>query len=319
MATNGLTNVSGGTQISAEDRTFYERTLLERAKPELHFYKDAMKKKLPKNSGLTVNFRKFNSLSAPGSSLSEGVTPTGSDLDVTAITAVIKQEGDFVKLSDVIQTNGIDPVVTETSELCGEQAAKTVDDRIQTKLSAGTNVFYAGSATTRAGLESATTKTLTDTDIRKIARQLKKANARRFADGFFHAIISPDTAYDLMSSTFWQDVSKYAKPEQMLKGEIGKMHGIRFMESSNVKVVDSSSTASTKIDVHQNYVYGKDSYACIEMESGAGKPSIIIKTNGSAGTADPLDQRATVGWKSAFTAVITETTALVRVECGVTA
>ena len=120
-----------------------------------------------------------------------------------------------------------------------------------------------------------------------------------------------------MNSTSWVDVAKYAKPENMLKGEIGKMHGVRFMESSNIQVVDSSD-AGSKIDVHQNYFYGKDSYACIDVEGGAGKPSIIVKPNGSAGTADPLDQRASIGWKSAFTAVITEPLAIVRVECGVT-
>ena len=317
MATNTITNVSGANQLSAEDKVFYERTLLERLKPELHFYKDAMKKKLPKNNGRTTNFRKFNSLEVPSASLTEGVTPAGSNLDVSTINAVIAQEGDFVVVSDLIQMTGIDPIVTETSELCGEQASQTLDSRIQDKLATGTNVYFAGGVDTRAGLETAETKVLTDVDVKKIARKLKKANAKRFADGYYHAIISPDVSYDLMNSTSWVDVAKYAKPENMLKGEIGKMHGVRFMESSNIQVVDSSD-AGSKIDVHQNYFYGKDSYACIDVEGGAGKPSIIVKPNGSAGTADPLDQRASIGWKSAFTAVITEPLAIVRVECGVT-
>ena len=214
---------------------------------------------------------------------------------------------------------GIDPVITETSELLGEEAGVVVDNRIQTAISGGTNVYFAGEATTRAGLESASTKNLTANDIKKIVRKLKNANAKRFADGFYHMQIDPDIAYDLMNDSAWVDVSKYAKPEQMVKGELGKMHGMKFFESTNLSIVDSSATADKKISVHIAYAYGKDSYACVDLEGGAGKPEIIVKPNGSAGSADPLDQRASAGWKNCFTAVITQPLALVRVETGVTA
>ncbi len=321
MATKSqtITNVTNHNQLSAEDKTFYERTLLQRLLPSLMFYNDAEKKKLPKNSGTTMNFRKFDSLTAPSSSLTEGVTPDGNNLTVSTITAKIAQEGDFVQITDLIQMTGIDPVLTETSELLGEEAGLVVDNRIQTAISKGTNVYFAGEATTRAGLESATTKNLTGDDIKKIVRKLKNANAKRFSDGFYHMVVDPDIAYDLMSDSAWVDVSKYARPEQMVKGELGKMHGMKFYETTNLKVVDSSDTAQSKISVHQAYAYGKGAYSCVNLENGAGKPEIIVKPNGSAGTGDPLNQRATAGWKSAFTAVITQPLALVRVETGVKA
>lgn len=313
-----ITNVTNQNQISAEDKTFYERALLERLLPNLHFYKDAMKKKLPKNEGRTINFRRFNSLTAPGSSLTEGVTPDGTDLSVTAITATVAQEGAWISLSDLIQMTGIDPVVTETSELLGEQAGVRVDNVIQSAISSGTNVFYCGGSATRAGIESASTKYLTAGDIKKIVRKLKNANAKRFSDGYYHMIIDPDIAYDLMSDSAWVDVTKYCQPEKMEKGELGKMHGMKFFETTNLSVVDSS-TGANKLDVHIAYAYGKDAYACVDLEGGAGKPAIIVKPNGSAGSADPLDQKASVGWKNCFTAVITQPTALVRVETGVNA
>lgn len=318
MSINTITNVTGANQLAAEDRTFYERALIERLIPELNFYKDAQKKKLPKNSGRTMNFRKFNSLSVPGSSLTEGTTPTGSNLNVTTVTATVAQEGDFVEISDLIQMTGIDPILTETSELLGEQAGLTIDKRIQSAISSGTNVYFAGGAVTRAGLESATTNYLTGDDIKKLVRKLKNANAKRFADGFYHMQIDPSIEYDLMSDSAWVDVSKYAKPEQMQKGELGKMYGMKFFETTNLDVVDSS-TGANKIDVHIAYAYGKDAYACVELENGAGKPEIIVKPNGSAGSADPLNQRASAGWKNCFTAAITQPLALVRVETGVKA
>lgn len=316
--TQVITNVSGQNQLSAEDKTFYERALLERLLPQLNFYKDAQKKKLPKNQGRTMNFRKFNSLTAPSASLTEGVTPDGNDLNVTTVTATVAQEGDFVLISDLIQMTGIDPVLTETSELLGEEAGIVVDNRIQTAISGGTNVYFAGGATTRAGLETAETKHLIADDIKKIVRKLKNANAKKFPDGYYHMQIDPDIAYDLMSDSAWVDVSKYSKPEQMSKGELGKMHGMKFFETTNLNIVDSSA-GSSKMPVHIAYAYGKDSYACIDLEGGAGKPEIIVKPNGSAGSADPLDQRASAGWKNCFTAVITQPLALVRVETGVNA
>lgn len=300
-----ITNVSGHNQLSAEDKIFYERALIERLLPVLNFYKDAQKKKLPKNSGTTMNFRKFNSLTAPTSSLSEGVTPDGNDLNITNINAVVKQEGDYVVISDLIQMTGIDPIITETSEVLGEEAGEVVDNRIQEAISKGTNVFYAGGVETR----SVVTAALTGTDIKKIVRKLKNAKAKRFADGFYHMQVDPSMAYDLMEDPFWTDVSKYAKPEQMAKGELGKMHGMKFFETTNLKTVEV-----TGKEVHIGYAYGKDSYACVDLEDGAGKPEIIVKPNGSAGSADPLDQRASAGWKNCFTAVITQPEALVRVE-----
>lgn len=300
-----ITNVSGHNQLSAEDKIFYERALIERLLPVLNFYKDAQKKKLPKNSGTTMNFRKFNSLTAPTSSLSEGVTPDGNDLNITNINAVVKQEGDYVVISDLIQMTGIDPIITETSEVLGEEAGEVVDNRIQEAISKGTNVFYAGGVETR----SAVTAALTGTDIKKIVRKLKNAKAKRFVDGFYHMQVDPSMAYDLMEDPFWTDVSKYAKPEQMAKGELGKMHGMKFFETTNLKTVQESEK-----EIHIGYAYGKDSYACVDLEGGAGKPEIIVKPNGSAGSADPLDQRASAGWKNCFTAVITQPEALVRVE-----
>jgi N4-gp56 family major capsid protein len=300
-----ITNVEGANQLANEDKIFYERALLERLLPELNFYKDAMKKKLPKNSGKTINFRKFNSLTAPNASLSEGVTPDGNNLDVSKIEAVVAQYGDYVTISDLIQMTGIDPVLTETSELLGEEAGQLVDTKIQEAISTGTNVYFAGGVESRGAVATH----LTGADIKKLVRKLKNANAKRFADGFYHMQIDPSIAYDLMEDDFWVDVSKYAKPEQMVKGELGKMHGMKFFESTNLKTV----TEGNK-DIHIAYAYGKDAYACVDLENGAGKPEIIVKPNGSAGTNDPLNQRASAGWKNCFTAVITQPMALVRVE-----
>lgn len=306
---NSMTSGEGLNQLAPENKTFYVRTLLERLLPDLFLYNDAMKKKLPKNQGRTVNWRKFNSLPPVTTPLTEGKTPDGKDLDVTQIEAVLAQYGDFITTSDMLQMTGIDPVVTEASELCGEQAALSVELALATKLFAGTNAMFAGSKSARSEITAA--DKITGMDVKKLRRQLKKKNARKFSDGYYHAIISPEMAYDLMNDSAWQDVAKYAKPEQMLKGEVGKMHGFRFMESTAYETVGDS------VEVHRGLFYGKDSYGAVDLEKGGGKPDIIVKQLGSAGTDDPLNQRGSVGWKLPFTCEILQQDALIRFECAV--
>lgn len=75
---------------------------------------------MPKNEGDTINFRRFNSLDVPAASLTEGVTPDGDNLSITAVTATVAQEGNWVRLSDKISMVGIDPVLTESAALMGE-------------------------------------------------------------------------------------------------------------------------------------------------------------------------------------------------------
>lgn len=309
---NSMTAGEGLNQLSAEDKKFYIRTLIERLLPELFLYNDAMKKKLPKNSGRTTNWRKFNSLPAVTTPLTEGKTPDGKDLDVTQIEAIIQQYGDYVMTTDMLQMTGIDPVVTEASELCGEQAALSVELALAEKLFSGTNVMFAGSKTSRTALVAG--DVITGNDVKKIRRQLKKKNARKFKDGYFHAIIDPDMTYDLTNDPAWQDVAKYATPDQMLKGEIGKMHGFRFMEATAFEPVEGAS----ELPVHRALFYGKDSYGAVDLENGGGKPDIIVKQLGSAGTDDPLNQRGSVGWKLPFTCEILQPDALISYECAVT-
>jgi N4-gp56 family major capsid protein len=302
------------SNLSTENQTFYDRTLLSRLLPELHFYKDAKKKKIPKGKGTKIEWRIFKSLAVPTKPLEEGVTPAGKNLDISPVTAECSQYGDYVTVSDVLDMQGKDPVIAETSALEGEQAAQLVDTLIRDTVTSGTNVRYANGKASRATLTA--TDVLKGIDVKKAVRDLRKNNAKTFSDGYFHAVISAEQAYDLMSDTSaggWIDANKYTDNKPLLKGEIGEYAGVRFMTSSNTKVVDNSGVA-----VHLGVIYGKDSYGVPEIGDGsAAKPSIIVKTDG--GNSDPLNQRNTIGWKNMFTCKRLEEKAIVRIETGVTA
>lgn len=65
-------------------------------------------------------------------------------------------------------------------------------------------------------------------------------------------------------------------------------------------------------DVYSTLVLGDDAYGVTEITGGGLQH--IVKQLGSAGSGDPLDQRATVGWKATKTAEILVQQYMVRIE-----
>mgnify|MGYP002521099982 CR=1 FL=1 len=299
--------------LTVENKEFYERALLERLLKNCVFRKFTQKKKLPKNSGDTISFRRFNSLTPATTPLTEGVTPDGSNLSITELKATLKQYGDYVKISDKLDMVGIDPALTEAAELLGEQAGETLDTVARDVYLKGTNVLYCG---TNAVSSKTVSGKLTSDDILKAKTFLARENVKRI-NGYYIGFISPDVAYDLAKDALWQDVSKYNGGTNILNGEIGKIHGVRFIETTNALVneVDQGTTESPKVvNVHNVLIIGQNALGEVDLE-GEGKPEMIVKDLGSAGTNDPLNQRASAGWKCMDTFVRLNELALIRLEC----
>ena len=317
MATinNTLNTVTPGTTTGVqtnENGVFYDRTLLKRLVGALHFLKYGQKRNLPKNSGDTINFRRYNSLTPPADPLTEGVTPDGSNFTVTAVTAKPAQYGDYVVISDVLDMEGLDPTITEMAEVMGEEAAQKIDDVIKEEIFKGTNVQYASTATSRDTVTA--TMVLTGADVKKAVRTLRKNKVKPMADGYYIGFIDSYCAYDLMNDTLWQDVSKYSNKENIEKGEIGKIHGVKFIDNTNA----FTATNASSVEVHGTLIIGQDAYGVVDVE-GSRKPKMLIKKASEAGGADPLEQRNTVGWKLMFCAKRLQELAMVRIESGVTA
>lgn len=306
-----MNTISGN--LSAENKTFYDRTLLERLKPHLLFHNYGQKRPIPKKEGDTINFRRYAALPANTVALTEGITPAGSELSISTVTATARQYGDFTRMSDVIDTIGIDNNVTEATEILGDQAGLTLDTIVRDVVCAGSNVLYS-SGTSTAEVQGS--DKLTGDLIKKGVRALRRQNAKPVEGGFFIGIIHPDAEYDLQSDPLWQDVSKYNGGEAIVAGEIGKIHGVKFVTTSNAAITEGGGASGA--DVYNTMILGANAYGVVEIE-GEGKPRIIIKDTKSGGTEDPLEQRATVGWKAFMTAVRLDELSMIRIEHGATA
>ncbi len=300
--------------LTAENKTFYEKTLLSRLTPNLLYAKYGQKKTIPNGEGTTVNFRRFGALPAATTPLTEGQKPAGSSLSITTVTATLAQYGDYTLISDQLDMAGIDPVITETTALHGEQAALTLDTVVRDVVRAGTNVIRPNGRAT-IDLITATDK-LTSAEIKTAVKKLRKANVKPLEDGMYIGIIDPETAYDLQGDTAWQDVSKYNGGQAIMKGEIGCIHGVRFVETSNVYAANNG--ASPAVCVHHSVIFGKDAYGVIDLAGQKSKPKVIVKPAEASGPDNPLEQYSSVGWKAMFTAVRLQELGIVRIEHSVT-
>lgn len=391
----GNTNVTTDTGLSDEMKTYYSDYLIDLAEPLLVHDQFGQKHPIPKNGGKTIEFRKYSPLPKALTALTEGVTPDGQKLTMSVITATIAQYGGYVELSDILLLTAIDNNLVQATKLLGSQAGRTLDTITREVLCGGTNVIYAGGGSSRATLiggAGSGNNYLTVDDIKKAVRKLKKMNAPKI-DGDYVSIINQDVSYDLTNDPEWKYPHQYVDTEHIYSGEIGRIAGCRFVETSEakifaptwlsagsknltVKTAISSSTTTVAIkekltsadatalagvkamfgssektiasanagdagsatltlsaavtsmaadtvispegagadgrDVYATLVMGADAYGVTEV-SGGGLQH-IVKQLGSAGTGDPLDQRATAGWKATKVAERLVEEYMVRIE-----
>ncbi len=383
--------------LSAEMRTYYSDYLIDNAEPYLCHDQFGQEQPIPKGNGDTISFRKYDPLPKQMRPLTEGVTPDGQSLNVTKIEVTVKQYGGYVELTDLLLMTAVDNNLVMATKLLGSQAGRTLDTISREVLAGGTNVQYgAGRASARFLLKGGQSSEgdnhyLTVDCIRRAVRFLKNQNAEKI-NGSYVAIIHPDCSYDLMNDPSWKYPHQYADPENIYEGEIGKIEGVRFVETTEAKIfhaealasdsrtltvsaaadkaasvsfnggtvgVDelkgravliggmiyyvSSNTASALTlcsdaslqnaasvscaigtviypgeagyegrDVYATLVLGDNAYGTTRLENGGLQH--IVKQLGSAGTSDPLNQRATAGWKATKATVRLTEAFMVRIE-----
>lgn len=395
--TNVTTQTGAGQDLSPEMKTYYNKNLIRYAKPLLVHGQFGQKKPIPKRGGKVQEWRRRDPLPKALTPLTEGVTPDGRKIEVKAITAPVHQFGDYITTSDVLELTAIDPIINDNLRDLGDQAGRTLDTVVRDIINTGTNVQYGdGSKLARhllVGGETSGNDYITVKMVKNAVKTLKRYLAKKKGDSYV-AIIHPDVAYHLTEDPKWQSVTNY-NPKNWYNGEIGKIEGVRFVETTEAKVFHAedltaagrtvtvaSYTAATKTvgidealtaadaealvgrkviidgvlytiatatagaagaakftvketapvdnpptdgdivypgeagakgrDVYSTLIIGEDAYGVTTIEGGGLEN--IVKAKGSAGTADPLNQRSTQGWKAIQGAVILTDAYMVRLE-----
>ena len=308
------------TEIPAEINNFYSKLLLDRATPSLLHNRFAQIKDIPRKGGTnTIKFRRYGVLAAATTPLSSGVTPAGKQLSTTELTAIVLQYGDYVTVTDIVDMQSYDPVLTEVAEdVLGDQIGLTLDNLCRDIIAAGTTVQYASTATSTAEIGAA--MKLDRAEVKEMVRTLRGNNAKpimRMIDpstGYnttpvgrsFIGIISEDTLYDLDDATGWIPVEKYPNKSNVMEDEVGSVGNVRFLMSTEAKTKDGTLVTT----VHCTLIFGTRAYAQTRISGEALQN--IVKPLGAG--EDPLNQRATRGWKATYGARILNQSWIGRIE-----
>lgn len=294
-------NVTTQSSMNPTMKTFYNTTLLENAREEMVFAQFGKKQPMKGNK---IEWRKFNTFKKALTPLQEGVIPTGQNFGMTNIEGDITQHGDFTAVSDRLELESFDDVIFGATEEMGAVEGATYDTLTRNILVAGNSVMYCGDKESRAEIDK--NCVLTPDVVNRAQTWLKKNKAPRI-DGYYVAIVHPSVAYDLRNSEEWKEFHKYNDVAPIFKGEIGVLHGVRFVECNEAKV-----WAGTAGKVYATLFLGKDAFGILDPE-GEGM-EMIIKTKGEIG--GPLEQFSTIGYKFCHGAKILYQERMLRVESG---
>jgi N4-gp56 family major capsid protein len=281
--------------LSTQMQQLYDKVLLKEAIAQLGYQKFATHKQFPKGKSKTIQFRRWDNITASTTPLTEGVVPTAVPLSQEEVIAVLAQYGAWTSISDFNSLTSFDPIFDDAARLLGRNAGEVIDKIVMTAMVATTNKQYSGSATSTATV--AADDVLTVDDIRKAVRTLKKLRAPKFnRNGQKHyiCICGPDAAYDLQDDSKWEDPHKYVDPKNIYDGELGRLYGVVFVEVTEAYIREGAGASG--IDVYSSFVFGEDAYGDVALE-GNGAPSIIVKPPTSGGAENPLNQVGSVAWK----------------------
>ena len=302
-ATGETTAFDSAHTLTPELKAFYDTELLENARAELIYAQFGKRQPLPKNHHGSVEWRKWNTFEK-AARLTEGVIPTGQKFGVTAVTGSIDQYGTYTAITDRLELRAYDDVILGATEEMGASAAETQEKLIRDALLTNPNVLYCDNILNGAFVSTPTSpatmlddatgrSVLTPAMVNKAVTILKKNRVPRI-NGRYYAVIHPSVAHDLRECEGWIEAHKYAAPEELFNGEIGELHGVRFIEDVFAPVLkDGTNKNKSNGAIYATYFFGKDSFGIIDPEGGA--LEMIIHDKGEIG--GPLNQFSTIGYK----------------------
>ncbi len=295
------------TGLSQEGATYYEKEFLARAEYEYIFEQGAQKRNVPKNGGKTVVFTRHTPLATATTALTEGVNPAEVNLTAVNVSATLAEYGNTVKISRFLSLTGIDVANKEKIGVVGQNMGETLDEIARNELFTGATTMFAGGKANLTSLGAS--DVLTVKEIQKIVRQLKKNKAKRYQDRVAPWLgkLSPDTSFDLQNDEAFINADIYDNgATKLYRGELGKIAGVRLIESPNPRSESSTTT-----------VFSAEAFGAINLEED--KPKLYIIPHTKIDSGNPAGRFSTVSWAGSYVAKTLNSSWLINLKTGATA
>lgn len=304
MATDVAKSTS--TTVSQVLSKYYDKLFLEVAESKL-VHKQLGQRSVNIGAGQggygtgLVQWTRWSNLALVTAGQGEGVPTTAQSMTATAVTATVAQYDAAVSVSDILARGSFGDMMKAAMERLAYNAGLSIDTVVRNAIAASLTTQNATGVAAAAWTSIPATGTLLISEIRKAVRTLRRNDAPEQSDGYYVGVAHPDTLYDVMGDTTtggWIDANKYTNSTPLMKGEVGKLYGVRFLETSNGYVKGTGVTATASI--YTTHILGKEAFGVSDFQN----LKTYVKDFGSAGTADPTDKVATAGWKCAFAAAV---------------
>ena len=312
------------TDKASEYRIYFSNKLLEHQINTLQLYEPAYKASIPKGQG-SKTIRMFRAPPADVTqviTLTEGTPPSNVPykLIFEFITRTLQQYGGYAQVSDIVDETEFLNTGEALMEKFGEEAALWCDQLIREACINGTTEEptkfvrrYAGTATTFATLNALTAQQgrMSSDELIDVCTELRINRAKEFDDNCFVAVLSPEQERDLVEEqgSAWTYASAFQKPDQIWKGEVGRLFGIKVLRTTNSSYQNGAGTEGVYVaggNVIAALVFGKDAFAVPDLE-GENPPKPKVNTITEADSANPFNQFFTYAWKTFFNAVCLST------------
>lgn len=300
------------TGLTQEMSIFYEKVFLARAEYEYIFSQGAQMRDQPANEGKQVNFTRHTPLATATTALSEATNPSEVNLTATTVSATLAEYGNSVRISRFLSLTSIDANNKEKIEIVGQNMGETIDELTRNELFTGATVqLVTGNA---ALTDIGASDVLSVDELRRAVRTLKKNKALRYQSGIAPWLgkLQPDTSYDLTRDTTFVNADIYDNgAEKLYQGELGKIAGVRLIESPNGK------SESSTVTVYSNFIHGDQAFGCIDLIGD--KPQLYIIPHTQIDSGNAAGRFSLVSWACAYVPKTLNANWLINIKAGASA
>jgi len=237
--------------------------------------------------GASVVFSIYSDLAQATSTLTETTDVSSIALgNPNQVTVTLNEYGSAVTTTKKLNLTSFNDVDSALADIIAYNAADSIDSVVASVLTGGSNVIYAGTATTTNNITSS--MTISTADIREAVVQLRTNKALPRIGELYAAYLHPRQSADLRAESGtggFQDLTKYVERTPFTAGAVGVLEGAFIVETPRVPF--AANTQSPGVNVYKAVVAGREALA----EAMGQNISTVIGPE-----IDALRRFRTIGW-----------------------